>query len=65
LCCNIVQDNELKSIIEKARQMEEAYGQYFDMIIVNQDLDRAYDDLLAEINRLEIEPQWVPIQWVT
>jgi MAGUK p55 subfamily member 5 len=45
--------------------MEEAYGQYFDMIIVNQDLDRAYDELLAEINRLEVEPQWVPIQWVT
>ena len=45
--------------------MEDGYGHYFDMIIVNQDLDRAYDELLAEINRLELEPQWVSIAWVT
>jgi MAGUK p55 subfamily protein 5 len=58
-------DDELKSIIEKAREMEDNFGHYFDMIIVNQDFDRAYDELLAEINRLEIQPQWVPIRWVT
>lgn len=45
--------------------MEDTYSHYFDMIIVNQDLDRAYDELLAEINRLELEPQWVPVQWVS
>jgi len=45
--------------------MEDVYGHYFDMIIVNQDLDRAYDELLSEINRLELEPQWVPIAWLT
>lgn len=45
--------------------MEETYSHYFDMIIVNQDLDRAYEELLAEINRLELEPQWVPLQWVS
>lgn len=60
-----VTDDELKTIIEKAREMEDTYSHYFDMIIVNQDLDRAYDELLAEINRLELEPQWVPVQWVS
>lgn len=60
-----VTDDELKTIIEKAREMEETYSHYFDMIIVNQDLDRAYEELLAEINRLELEPQWVPLQWVS
>lgn len=45
--------------------MEETYGPFFDMVIVNQDMDKAYDELLAEINRLEIEPQWVPLQWAT
>ena len=45
--------------------MEDNFGQYFDFIIMNYDTDRAYDDLLREINRLEVEPQWVPAQWLT
>ena len=43
--------------------MEETYGHYFDFIIVNFDDARAYDELLTEINRLEVERQWVPAIW--
>ena len=45
--------------------MEDNFGHYFDLVIVNFDLDRSYDEFLAEVNRLEIEPQWVPSHWVT
>nr|AUG84432.1 Pals1 [Platynereis dumerilii] len=55
---------ELKEIIEHSRELEENYGHYFDYIIVNFDLDKAYNELLQEINHLEVEPQWVPAQWV-
>ena len=60
-----IQDDELKDIIEKAREMEENYIQYFDMIVCNYDLDRAYEELLEGINQLDINPQWVPGTWVT
>jgi len=60
-----IQDEELQAIIDKAREMENNHGHLFDFDIVNQDLDRAYDELLTEINRLEVEPQWVPTSWVT
>ncbi|KAK3092558.1 hypothetical protein FSP39_004425 [Pinctada imbricata] len=59
-----VTDEDLKEIIERAREMEDRYGHYFDFILVNSDMDSAYEELLAEINRLEVEPQWVPIQWM-
>nr|XP_045610330.1 uncharacterized protein LOC123765695 isoform X4 [Procambarus clarkii] len=59
-----VKDEELKETIEKAREMEEQYGHYFDLIIINQDVDRAYHQLLHEINMLEREPQWVPATWL-
>lgn len=59
-----ITDDMLKEIIERGREMEDKYGHFFDFILVNQDMDRAYDELLEEINRLEVEPQWVPIQWV-
>ncbi|XP_078046810.1 protein PALS1-like [Augochlora pura] len=57
-------EEELKDIIEKAREMEDKYGHLFDMIIINTDTDRAYNDLLTEINSLEREPQWVPASWI-
>jgi len=59
-----VDDDELEEIIERAREMEERYGHYFDMIIIYSDPDRAYQQLLDEINLLEREPQWVPAAWV-
>jgi len=58
------QEEELKEIIEKAREMEDKFGHYFDMIIINNDTERAYHQLLSEINSLEREPQWVPATWV-
>jgi len=60
-----MQDEELQAIIDKAREMENNYGHLFDNVIINQDLERAYDELLEEINRLEVEPQWVPTSWIT
>ncbi|CAH0560800.1 unnamed protein product [Brassicogethes aeneus] len=57
-------EEELKDIIEKARDMEDKYGHFFDMVIVNSDTERAYHQLLSEINSLEREPQWVPAAWI-
>ncbi|KAF2362318.1 L27-N [Trinorchestia longiramus] len=59
-----VKDEELKEIMEKAREMEDQYGHYFDLIIINQDVESAYQQLLHEINMLEREPQWVPATWL-
>merc|ERR1712223_562096 len=55
-----INDNELRDIIERAREMEETYGHYFDLIITYSDPERAYQDLLRAINSLEREPRWVP-----
>jgi len=59
-----VDDEELEDIIKRAREMEERYGHYFDMIIIYSDPDRAYSSLIEEINLLEREPQWVPAAWL-
>lgn len=44
--------------------MENKYGHFFDFIINANDIDGAFNDLLEEINRLEVEPQWVPSEWL-
>uniref|UniRef100_A0A8C7RSC8 Protein PALS1 n=1 Tax=Oncorhynchus mykiss TaxID=8022 RepID=A0A8C7RSC8_ONCMY len=55
---------ELKELIEKAREMEQAYGHLFDAAIVNGEPDTAFHELLRLINKLDTEPQWVPSSWL-
>lgn len=59
-----VKDDELKDIIEKAREMEEFYGHYFDLVLINVDLEKTFSELLHEISVIEREPQWVPATWI-
>jgi len=55
---------DLQAIIDEARDIESRYGHYFDMILTVTDIDRAYTDLMREINALEREPQWIPLAWL-
>ena len=62
--CIYFQDAELYEMVDKAREMEEMYGHYFDKKIVNTDLERTFDELRQIIDKLDVEPQWVPAFWV-
>ena len=44
--------------------METKYGHYFDFLMNNNDMDNAFNVLLEGINRLEVEPPWVPSDWL-
>ncbi|RWS06301.1 MAGUK p55 subfamily member 5-like protein [Dinothrombium tinctorium] len=61
---NNVSTTDLQSIIDEAREIENRYGHYFDMVLSITDIDRAFQELLREINALEREPQWIPSIWV-
>lgn len=64
MCVCFTQPEELREIIEKAREMEQSHGHLFDAVIVNTDQDKAYTELLRLINKLDTEPQWVPSSWL-
>ncbi|KAG8011433.1 MAGUK p55 subfamily member 5-A [Nibea albiflora] len=55
---------ELKEVIEKAREMEHNFGQFFDATIVNMDPEQAFHELRRLIDKLDTEPQWVPTSWL-
>lgn len=50
--------------VEEAREIEDQYGHYFDLVLKMTDLDRAYEQLLNEINSLDRDPQWIPSDWL-
>lgn len=55
---------DLKDVIEKAREMELNFGHFFDATIVNLEADQAFYELRRLIDKLDTEPQWVPTSWL-
>lgn len=58
------QPEELKKVVEKAREMEHNFGHFYDATIVNMDPDQAFHELRRLIDKLDTEPQWVPTSWL-
>ena len=58
------QENDLKKTVDESARIRRAYSHYFDLTIVNDNLDKAFDKLQEVVERLFIEPQWVPVSWV-
>ncbi|XP_078539750.1 MAGUK p55 subfamily member 4 [Lissotriton helveticus] len=57
-------EEDIQEIEESAKKMEAQYGQYFDLTIVNDNLQTACVQLVSAICRAQEEPQWVPASWI-
>ncbi|RLW11266.1 hypothetical protein DV515_00001599 [Chloebia gouldiae] len=60
----LLTDTDLKKTVDESARIQRAYNHYFDLTIVNDNLDKAFEKLQMAIERLRLEPQWVPISWV-
>ncbi|XP_038605508.1 MAGUK p55 subfamily member 4 [Tachyglossus aculeatus] len=58
-------DEDLQEMEDSARRTEARFGQFFDEAIVNDDLARAFGQLLSAVQRAQGEPQWVPAAWLS
>ncbi|XP_068179590.1 MAGUK p55 subfamily member 6a isoform X2 [Antennarius striatus] len=64
LTTKLLTENDLKKTVDESARIRRAYSHYFDLTIVNDNLDKAFDKLQELVERLFIEPQWVPVSWV-
>ena len=62
VCC--LQDGSLERLARESDLLEKAYGHYFDLKIINNDIEETITVLQQAINRVSQEPQWVPVSWV-
>ncbi|KAM5266032.1 MAGUK p55 subfamily member 4 [Hipposideros larvatus] len=58
-------DEDLQEMGELAQKMETQFGQFFDHVIVNDNLQEACAQLLSAVQKAQEEPQWVPATWVS
>ncbi|XP_042906742.1 MAGUK p55 subfamily member 7 [Parasteatoda tepidariorum] len=63
-CSRGFTDGEFHEIVYGGHKLEFLYGHMFDAVIVNDDLLRAFQELLHIVKIVERVPQWVPASWV-
>ena len=58
------QDDDYSHCFEESTKIESLYGHYFDSTIANENIDVAYEELLATIRVFSTGKHWVPANWV-
>ncbi|XP_028983878.1 MAGUK p55 subfamily member 6a isoform X2 [Betta splendens] len=64
LTTKLLTENDLKKTVDESARIRRAYSHYFDLTIINNNLDKAFDQLQEAVEQLLTEPQWVPVSWV-
>lgn len=57
-------DGSLERLAKESDMLKQAYGHFFDLTIVNNDIDETIAQLEDAIERFHTTPQWVPVSWV-
>jgi len=59
-----VNDDSLERLVKESELLQQAYGHYFDLVIINNDIEETIRALQHSIERVSVQPQWVPVSWV-
>ncbi|XP_057341406.1 peripheral plasma membrane protein CASK isoform X3 [Microplitis mediator] len=57
-------DGSLERLGKESDMLKQAYGHFFDLTIVNDDIDETIAQLEGAIDRIQKTPQWTPVRWV-
>ncbi|XP_076299832.1 peripheral plasma membrane protein CASK isoform X9 [Lasioglossum baleicum] len=57
-------DGSLERLAKESDSLKQVYGHFFDLTIVNNDIEDTIAQLEAAIERVHTTPQWVPVSWV-
>lgn len=59
-----VNDESLERLVKESELLQQAYGHYFDLVIVNNDIEETIRSLQHAMEKVSLQPQWVPVSWV-
>ncbi|XP_018496578.1 peripheral plasma membrane protein CASK [Galendromus occidentalis] len=57
-------DGSLERLNRESTQLAQSFGRWFDLTIINSDIEETIHRLREIIDRLPVEEQWVPVNWV-
>ncbi|XP_074520223.1 MAGUK p55 subfamily member 3-like isoform X1 [Halichoeres trimaculatus] len=59
-----ITEDDLQEMKMSAERMDECYGHLVDYVLVKEDPVSALAELQLVLERVQVEPQWVPVSWV-
>lgn len=59
-----ITEDDLEEMKQSAERMDECYGHWVDYVLVKEDPVSALAELQVILERVQMEPQWVPVSWV-
>ncbi|KAM6964570.1 MAGUK p55 subfamily member 3-like isoform 2-T2 [Tautogolabrus adspersus] len=59
-----ITEDDLEEMKISADRMDECYGHLVDYVLVKEDPVSALAELQVVLERVQVEPQWVPVSWV-
>uniref|UniRef100_A0A4W6E5X2 MAGUK p55 scaffold protein 3 n=1 Tax=Lates calcarifer TaxID=8187 RepID=A0A4W6E5X2_LATCA len=59
-----ITEEDLQEMKQSAERMDESYGHWVDYVLVKEDPVSALAELQVVLERVQMEPQWVPVSWV-
>lgn len=57
-------DGSLERLSKESEILRQAYGHFFDLTIINNDIEETIRDLEKSIDNIGTTEQWVPVSWV-
>ncbi|OAD60844.1 MAGUK p55 subfamily member 2 [Eufriesea mexicana] len=61
---SLYEEDDLKATLEESAALQRAYEKYIDLVIVNEDFDNTFRQVIAALDALATEHQWVPVNWI-
>ncbi|XP_042907805.1 protein PALS2 isoform X2 [Parasteatoda tepidariorum] len=61
---SLYEEEDLRNTVEESARLQRAFDKYFDLVLMNTNFEKTYEQLKDAIDALSSEPQWVPISWV-
>ncbi|XP_061823833.1 MAGUK p55 subfamily member 3-like isoform X2 [Nerophis lumbriciformis] len=59
-----ITEHDIQDMRQSAEKMEQSFGHWMDYILVKEELLSAVAELHVLLDRVRLEPQWVPLSWV-
>lgn len=57
-------DGSLERLAKESDMLRQAYGHFFDLTIVNNDIGETILALETAIEKVHSTPQWIPVSWL-
>ncbi|CAO1381367.1 unnamed protein product [Diamesa tonsa] len=61
---SLYEDDDLVSTVEESSMLQRKYEKYLDMVIVNEDFDSTFSQVVDALELMTHEHQWVPVNWI-